>query len=247
MKTTKTLTKSQIALALTLLALRPAFGAETTPPSPATVHAEAKADKAESKTDAYKTNLDTINAKIEAIEASLDDAPDSAAKTAAEARLETLKERRSELRKDYVKAKADELVADLKVEYAQVSDWTKHTYHKVKDKVSDDDNKPGVIPTAQAAVNSKANAALADIQLYRMNPTAENKADVKNALKALDKEIDRLEDAADDLPKGEKRTALQQRVKALEKRESELSHDFTKARWDALVNDLRDSWQSITD
>ena len=113
MKTPRTVTQSQIALALTLLALRPAFGAATSMPSPSTVHAVTKADKAEAKSDAYKANLDAINAKIDAIEASINDAPDSAEKTAAKARLDVLKDRRSEPRKDYVKAKADERVADL--------------------------------------------------------------------------------------------------------------------------------------
>lgn len=244
MKIPDTFTTARLALITALMALPPAFGED----APATTDAEVRAEAAEAKADAHRASLDQINASIDAIEARIENAPDDAEKTAAETRLKALKERRAELRKNFIKAKADELVADLKVESDKVAAWTKRTYENVKDKVTgSDDDEPGVIPTARAALDPDANTARAEIEFYRLNPSPENKADVKRALKALDQEIDRLDDHADTLPKGEKRDALKQRVKALEAREKELKRDFTKARWDALVDDLRASWNSLVD
>lgn len=243
MKTPDTFTTSRLALIATLMALRPAFGEDV----PAATTAEVRAETAEAKADAHRASLDQINASIDAIEARIANAPDDTEKAAAETRLKALKERRAELRKNFIKAKADELVADLKVEYDKVAAWTKRTYKNVKDKVTGDDDQPGLVPTTRAAVDPDANTARAEIEFYRMNPSPENKADVKRALKALDQEIDRLDDYADTLPKGEKRDAVKQRVKALEAREKELKRDFTKARWDSLVNDLRESWNSLVD
>lgn len=248
MKKHNPLSKPQMVFALTLIALSPVFGADASPANAAS-RAEAKADKAEVVADGYKASLDEINTRIDAIEARLDAAPEGAGRLAAEQRLDALKERRGELRKHYIKAKADALVADLKIEYTKVTAWTKDAYESVKETIAGDDadTKSSVVPTAQAAVNANANTALANIELYRLNPSPENKADVKKALKALDKEIDRLDDRADELSKGEKRDALKQRIKALEKRERELKHEFTSARWDALLDDLRDSWNSLVD
>ncbi|MFH1496362.1 MAG: hypothetical protein ABII82_00925 [Verrucomicrobiota bacterium] len=242
MKMPSTLTKSQIALALTLIALRPAFAAD-----PAVGSAETKATKAEAVADDYKASLDQINASIDAIEQRVENAPDGAERSSAEARLDALKERRSELRKNYVKAKADELAADLKVEYAKVAAWTKDTYRDVKAKVTGDaqDDQPGAMPKTQAALDAEANKAMARIAVYKMNPSPENKADVKRALDALDDEIERLDDHCDAMPDSPRRAALEKRVDALEDRHDDLANDFTKARWDALVADLRGSWESL--
>lgn len=243
MKMSKTLTKSQIALALTLIALRPAFAADN-----AVSSAETKAARAEAVADDYKASLDDINASIDAIEKRIDNAPEGTERSAAEARLEALKERRSELRKNYVKAKADELGADLKAEYAKVAAWTKETYRDVKAKITDDsDEEPGTVSKTQAALNAEANKAMAHIAVYKMNPSPENKEDVKRALDALDDEIERLDDHCDTLPEGPRRTALEKRVEALEDRQDDLEDNFTKARWDALVSDLRSSWNSLVD
>ncbi len=245
MKTLNSLPKSQIALAIALIALRPAFGADT--PSSSTVAAEAHAEKAEAESDATKASLDLINARIDAIEKQIENAPDKAEKTAAKARLKGLKDRRFELRKHYAKSKSDELLADLKVEYTKVASWTKDTYKDVKEKVTGDDKdeKPGVVPATQAAVNTKANEAMVGIAVYKMNPSPENKAEVKAAIDALENEIDRLEDRADALPEGKKRDAMEKRIEALDDRKDSLEDDFTKARWDNLVKDLRESWNGL--
>jgi hypothetical protein len=110
----------------------------------------------------------------------------------------------------------------------------------VKDKVAGPEVDASA--AAQAAASPEANAASAQVGLYRMDPSPENKAEVKAALEALEAEIDRLEHYAGTLPQGENRRALEKRIKALEKRENALQRDFTKARWDALVGDVKTEW-----
>lgn len=226
---------THLALALILIGLRPAFAAEPVPGA-----ARAEALSAEAVSAERKAALATVDAQIAQIEAALDRAPDAAEQNAARTRLATLKERRSELRKDYAKAKVDELQADTKVEYEKVAAWTKRTAHDVKAKVSGPEVDSAA--AAQAAANPEANAASAQVGLYRMHPSPENKAEVKAALEALDAEIDRLEDHAATLPEGENRRGLEKRIKALENRENALQRDFTKARWDALVRDVKTEW-----
>lgn len=237
MKTFKP-TATNIALALTLIALQPAFAAD-----PAVGAAQSEAAKAEINSAERKAALEAIDAQIKDIDRAVDNAPDKASKEAAKLRLKALKERRAELRKDYASAKAGELAADTKVEYEKVAAWTKNTARGVKEKVVGPEVGPA--DTARAAVNPEANIALTQIALYRLSPSPDNKAEVKAALKALDEEIDRLEDHAKTLPKGDERRALEKRIKALEKREKALKRDFTKARWDAVVADLKSEWNQL--
>lgn len=231
---------THLALALVLIGLRPAIAADA-----AVGAAQSEAAAAEAHSAEHKAALAAIDARIEGIEAALDRAPDAAEQTAAKQRLEILKQRRSELRKDYAKAKLDELQADTKVEYEKVAAWTKKTARDVKEKIAGPEvDAPA---RAQAAANPEANAALAEVELYRMNPSPENKQEVKAALAALDAEIDRLEARSDALPKGDERARMEKRVKALEKRENALRRDFTKARWDALVSDVKQERSSMSD
>ena len=234
MKTLKPNT-TQLALALVLIALRPAIAAE-----PVAGAARAEAATAESAALERKAALSAVDAQIDQIEVGLARAPDAAEQSAARARLADLKERRSALRKDYAKAKLDELQADTKVEYEKVAAWTRKTTRDLKEKVSS--SAPDATTPAPAVASPDANAARAHVELYRLNPSPENKAEVKAALDALDAEIDRLEDYAETLPQGDDRRALEKRVKVLEKRQDALERDFTKARWDALVADVKSEW-----
>lgn len=233
-------TANNLALALTIIALQPAFAAE-----PAIEAAKSGAVQAELHSAERKAALDAINAQIEQIDRAVEHAPDQVSKDAAKLRLKTLKDRRAELRKVYVSAKAAELASDTRVEYEKVVAWTKSTARDVKQAVAGPEVGPG--DTARAAVNPEANVALAQIALYRLNPSPDNKAEVKAALAALDEEIERLEAHAKALPKGDPRRALEKRIKALEKRENALKRDFTKARWDAVVADLKTEWSQLTD
>ena len=235
MKSLRTFTASNIALALTLIALKPAINAAPTALPETTASEAYSADR--------KAALAEIDAQIEAIERSLESAPDASTRETARQRLDELKKRRTELRKNYVAAKAAELRDDAVAEYQKAVAWTKGALADAKDSVVGP--KPGAADTAAAAANPQAGAAAGHLALYRLNPSAENKAEVKAALDALDDEIDRLEDHAEALPKGVEREALLKRVKALEAREDELESSFNRARWDALVSDLKSEWDRI--
>lgn len=238
MNSRRLLTASNIALALILIALRPALGA-----APVRVASLPEATPSETQSAERKAALAEIDAQIEAIEDSLDRAPDAATKADARQRLDALKKRRTELRKNYVAAKAAELRDDAVAECKKAVAWTKGALSDAKNAVVG--SKPAATDTAAAAVNPQAAAAASHLALYRLNPSSENKAEVKAALDALDDEIDRLDDYADTLPKGPERDALRKRVNALEAREDELESGFNRARWDALVSDLKSEWDRI--
>lgn len=238
MKTIRAITASNIALALTLIAFKPVLAADSSVDA-----ARDKAAEAAAHSDERKAALAEIDARIVAIEKSIDHAPDAAEQSALRDRLDALKKRRAELRKNYVAAKAAELRADTNVEYQKVVAWTKGAVADAKDAVVGP--TPGATDTAAAAVNPKAVSATAHVALYQMNPSPENKEEVKAALSALDAEIDRLQDRAKAMPKGAERDALRKRAKALDDRRDELAGDFTKARWDAVVSDLKSEWDRI--
>lgn len=229
------LSSANVALALALIVLQPAFAA-----APAVNDARSEVISAETGSTERKAALSAIDDQIERIERAVDNAPEEVSQQEAEFRLDVLKSRRSELRKDYAAAMARELKADALLEYEKVAAWTKETARDMKQQITGPEVGPA--DTADAAVNPETNAALVGIALYRLKPSPENKGEVKAALEALDDEIDRLDDYAADLPKGETRAALEKRIKALEKREKALKRDFTSARWDALVADVKREW-----
>lgn len=240
MKTTNAtlLTSLVISLSGATLAL-----AEDKSATASVAAAEQRAEHAEQLTEARKAALDMIDAQIDVIDASLASAPTEVDRSNAKARLDSLKERRSELRKAYVQAKYDELKADINAEYEHVAAWTKRTASNIKDRFAT--TEPGSVAAANAEASTGARRATVDLPLYHLNPSPENKDDVKQALKALDKEIDRLEDKADDLPKGEVRAAMKERVKSLETRYKDLKRNFTKEQWTSLVEDVRKTWEAL--
>lgn len=196
------LSSANVALALALIVLQPAFAA-----APAVNDARSEVISAETGSTERKAALSAIDDQIERIERAVDNAPEEVSQQEAEFRLDVLKSRRSELRKDYAAAMARELKADALLEYEKVAAWTKETARDMKQQITGPEVGPA--DTARAA---------------------------------LDDEIDRLDDYAADLPKGETRAALEKRIKALEKREKALKRDFTSARWDALVADVKREW-----
>jgi colicin import membrane protein len=104
--------------------------------------AKIQAGVADVKGDAAKAALKQLDAEIEQVDDMIDNAPTSADKSAAKARLEVLKERRSELRKTYVQARYDELKADVRAEANKAGAWTKRTFtrdpgEKAADEVRD--------------------------------------------------------------------------------------------------------------
>jgi chromosome segregation ATPase len=217
--------------------------------------ARVESNVAEVKGDAAKAALKDLDAEIDRVDQMIDHAPTAADKAAAKARMDVLKERRSELRKTYVSARYDELKADIRTEGNRVSSWTKEKVGR--DPASNaerdianatDDAKRDAKRAARDAHDSTyayANSvgASTDIAAYKMRPTDTNKEEAKAALKALDRRIDELDDRADRMDRGPARDALKRRIKELEDRKDDLKHEFNKARFDALVDDVQDAWK----
>jgi len=78
------------------------------------------------------------------------------------------------------------------------------------------------------------------IDSYASNATEEAKADVETAFATLDKEIAELEArvAATD---GEKRAEAEAKLEQLKQQRNELRGDYTKAKFDALVEDVKNA------
>lgn len=192
-----------------------------------------------------------VESRLQQIEASIRNAPNAEAEEHAKAQVATLWQRREALRQNFDQEKLDQLVHDTRQALVRVSSWSSK---RTTDETASPPGSGATVGSGSAARNDRTYAALnlpaaqalANIEVYRISPSPDNKDDVKTALRALDEEIDRLEDQADDLPRGEARDAAMRRVKALEDRESEIRRDFTKARWDALVADLRAEWAQLT-
>jgi len=215
--------------------------------------ARAEAGLSEVKGDAAKAALKELDAEIDRVDAQIDNAPNAEEKAAAKARLQVLKDRRSELRKTYVQARYDELKADVRAEADHVGAWTKAKLHrdpasKVEGEIKDsmNDAKTDARAAGDAAYAHAASAGAAvDLQAYKLRPTDTNKDEAKAALKALSARITELDDRADKLPRGTERDTAKARVKALAKRQSELKHEFNKARFDAMVDDVQSEWNEI--
>ncbi len=214
--------------------------------------ASARADSnlAEVRGDAAKTALQSLDIEIDRVDAMIDNAPTQADKDAAKARMDVLKERRSELRKTYVKARYDELAADVRAEANKVGAWTKDKFtrspgEKAADEIEDsakDAKKAAIKAGDRTYADVQSAGAAMDLAAYKARPTDTNKEEAKAALKALDQKIDELDDRADRMPRGADRDALKRRIKALEDRKDDLKHEFNKARFNALVDDVQGEW-----
>lgn len=283
---TKTIRALACLPALALLPSLPAFAADAVP-------AKIEAGVADARGDAAKAALKELDAEMDAVDAMIDNAPTPEDKAAAKARMEVLKERRSELRKTYVKAHYDELKADVRAEGNKFKAWTKRTFtrdpaEKAADEVADatrdakraakragdevadeardakratkrasdnladetrDATRDANREVRKAGDNTYAAAATAgaamDLAAYKARPTDTNKDEMKAAIKAMEKRIDELDDRADKMPRGADRDAAKRRVKALEDRKDELEKQFTKARFDALIDDVQGEWNDI--
>jgi len=237
-----------------LVILLPAFALGLAVPAFANeASAKADANLAEVRGDAAKAAMDSLDAEIDRVDALIDNAPTPADKQAAKARMDVLKERRNELRKTYVSARYDELAADVRAEANKVGAWTKRTFtrdpaEKAADEIHDSAKaakKEAVKAGDSAYATAHSMGAAMDLTAYKMRPTDTNKDEAKAALKALDARIEELEDRADNMPRGADRDALKRRVDALEDRKDELKHEFNKARFDALVDDVQGEWNHL--
>lgn len=240
---------------LRVLTLTPALVVLATPFRSAAADASARASAtvSEAQGDAAKAGLKELDAEIDRLDAIADNAPTAEDKAAAKARIDVLKSRRNDLRKTYVSARFDELKADVKAEGNRVAAWSKRTFNRdavsnaernVNNTVSDakrDARRAG--DDVYASANSAA--ASMDLAAYKLRPTDTNKDEAKAALKALDARIEQLDKNADKMPKGADRDAAKRQVKALEDRKDELKHEFNKARFDALVDDVQAKWNDM--
>jgi len=240
---------------LRILSLSPALLVLVTPAriNAAEASARASASVSEVQGDAAKAGLKELDAEIDRLDSIADNAPTAEDKAAAKARIDVLKSRRNELRKTYASARFDELKADVRAEGNRLSDWTKRTFNRdpasnaqrdVDNTVNDakrDARRVG--DDVYASTNSTA--AAMDLSAYKLRPTDTNKDEAKAALKALDARIEALDDRADKMPRGADRDAAKRQVKALEDRKDQLKHEFNKARFDALVDDVQAQWNRV--
>lgn len=216
--------------------------------------ANVESNMSEAKGDATKAALKELDVEIDRVDAMIDNAPTPEDKAAAKARMDVLKERRSELRKTYVSARYDQLKADVRAEANHVAAWTKHTFTKDPAKKAADDAKDAVEDAKDAAkdagdsayARASATGASMDLAYYKSRSTDTDKDEAKRALKAVNKSIDRLDDRADKMPSGPERDVVKGRIKALEDRKDQLKHQFNKDRFNDLVDDVQKEWSEDT-
>lgn len=208
--------------------------------------ARAKAEVSEVKGDAAKAALDEINAEIDRLDVLVDSAPDMNEREAARARIDVLKERRNDLRKTYVKARYEELKADIRAEGNRLAAWTKRTFNRddasnARREVGDtlDDAKRDARHAGDRAV-----AAL-DLDTYKDRELGTDKQATREALNALEMRIEELDDRVDDMPRGVARDAADDRIDALEDRLEDLEDNFDKSRFNALVDDVQAEMKNI--
>jgi chromosome segregation ATPase len=215
--------------------------------------AKVEAGIAEVKGDAAKAALHELDTEIERVDAMLDEAPRSADKEAAKARLEVLKERRSELRKTYVKARYDELSADVRTEANKVSAWAKRTFTRDPGEKAADDIRDATRDAKEEAKKAgdstyahvRSSGAALDLAAYKLRATDTNKEEAKAGIKALEQKIEELDDRADKMPRGAERDAAKRRVEVLEDRKDEIENQFHKARFDSLIDDVQKEWNTF--
>ncbi len=208
---------------------------------------------AEVRGEAAKAALDELDREIDRVDKIIDEAPTQADRAAGKARLAVLKERRSALRKTYVKALYDELRADLQAEANRVSAWAKRTFaddpaaetNAEMKSLVDAAKKDAQAAEHRAYAELTAADAATDIAVYKLRPTDTNREEAKAGLDALEKTIDDLEKRVALMPLTPDRTLAKQRLLALETRRDELRRDFNKARFDALIDDVKSAWTDL--
>jgi hypothetical protein len=78
------------------------------------------------------------------------------------------------------------------------------------------------------------------ISLAKLNPNPANAAEVKAALETLDREIKRIEGSSSSMMIGSKeREAETARISRIKDSRAALAKEFTKARWDTVVGELK--------
>jgi hypothetical protein len=233
-------------LALALAAFVPALLAASEPARAADEAGNKAADQTARKIEDYRAhdtemNKAEVKAALAAIDAELnhldelaDAAPTPEEKTDARARYAALKDRRDELKREFTRARYEAFKADLKAETDKVSAWTKETFS----------TKPAA-SSAAAATAATADATAAKIVDYRNDATDVNKAEVEASLTRLDADIALLEAKINAITDPVRKDELAAHLRALKDRRAELNSEFRKARYDALVADVKAEWGKL--
>ncbi|MSU65098.1 MAG: hypothetical protein EXS38_03110 [Opitutus sp.] len=165
-------------------------------------------------TDEQKVLLKALDAELARFDAMLDQDTDVQHKATVKAFLDGFKDRRDAMKKvNFDQGKYDEIRFDINVEYQRLAMWL----------------APSLTPPPAP---KKMAAAAGENAVYKLSPSPANKADVAAALGALDGEIKRLEAAA-------ATPAEKAKVKAIKDGRADLSKEFTKAKWDAIIGQMR--------
>jgi hypothetical protein len=162
--------------------------------------------------EVQKASLKALDGELARFDAMLEEDTDIQHKATVKAFLDAFKDRREEMNKEpFDQGKYDEIRFDINVEYQRLAMW--------------------LAPPITPPLASKA-AGISEIVVYKLSPSPANRADVRAALAAADREIARLESHAGS-------PAEKSRIQGIKARRAELRKDFTKARWDGLLAEMK--------
>ena len=236
----------QAGLALVLAAFVPALLLASEPAKAADKAGNKAADQTAEKIEDYRAHdtemnkaevkaaLASIDAELRHLDELADAAPTPAEKADAKVRYAALKDRRDELKKEFNRARYEAFKADLRAESEKASAWAKETFS----------TKPAANSAASATAATADDAAV-KIADYRNDATDVNKAEVKASLDRLDADIDLLKAKIEAVTDPVRKDELTARFQALKDRRAELNREFRKARYDALVADVKAEWNKL--
>jgi hypothetical protein len=163
-------------------------------------------------TDEQKAALKALDAELDRFDAMLEKDTDVQHKATVKAFIDAFKDRRDAMNKaPFDQGKYDEIRFDINVEYQRLAMWLA---------------PPLTPPPAPKA------AGVSEVAVYKLSPSPANRADVRAALDAVDREITRLESHAT-------MAADKTRMQGIKARRAELGKQFTKAGWDSLLSEMR--------
>ena len=224
----------RIGLALALAAFAPTLFADHAADTTAAKIDDYRSNNTEMNKAEVKAALAQIDAELKQLDEMADAAPTAQEKADAKLRYQLLKERRNELKKDFNRARYEAFKSELKAEKDKVSAWAKQVFS----------TKPAA-SSATSATTAAAEITADKIAEYRADSSALNKAEVKASLERLDADIDLLDAKIESVSDPVRKEELKAHLKALKERRSELNTDFRKARYDAILADVKAEWNKV--
>jgi hypothetical protein len=195
--------------------------------TPAICSAQEPADAAPNAiqyTEEQKFALKALDAELARFDATLAKVSDQQYRNQSKVYLDILKLRAMGIRKEFDQTRYDELRFDLNAEYQRVALWLANPVHTVP--IAKDGTPPA-------------------LALYRLKPAPGNQAEIKAALVALDNQLKRLETRASLAPAGPPGEPERMRLKAIKDRRNALEKEFTTARWDEVVREVKGELDKI--